>query len=103
MRRAYEAGAKIALGSDTGEERTPHGSGNAIEFELMSEVMEPRDALVAGMLTAAQAMGLENEIGTIETGKYADLVAVRDNPLVDVSALQKVEFVMQGGRAVVTP
>ena len=103
LRRAHEAGAKIALGSDTGEERTPHGSGNAIEFELMSEVMEPRDSLVAGMLTAAQAMGLENEIGTIETGKYADMVAVRDNPLVDVSALQKVEFVMQGGRAVVTP
>jgi imidazolonepropionase-like amidohydrolase len=103
LRRAYEAGARIALGSDTGEERTPHGSGNAIEFRLMGEVMAPKDALMAGTSVVAQAMGLEADIGSIEPGKYADLVAVAEDPLKDLSALEHVQFIMQGGRVITEP
>lgn len=105
LEMAYRAGAKVALGTDsTGEEQdSTHGSGNAIEFKLLGQIMEPRDALVAGMRTAAEAMGMEAEIGTLETGKYADVVAVRDNPLTNLDSLQHVEFVMQGGRVIVHP
>ena len=103
LRMAYEAGARIALGTDTGEERTPHGGGNAIEFRLMGEVMSPKDALMAGTSVAAQAMGLEEDIGTVEQGKYADLVAVAEDPLEDLSVLERVEFVMQGGRVINEP
>ncbi len=103
--RAYEAGARLALGTDsTGEEEnSAHGQGNAIEFKLMGDVMEPRDALVAGMKTAAEAMGLEDDIGTLEAGKYADVVAVRDDPLNNLEILQEVEFVMQGGKVITKP
>lgn len=102
LKQAYEAGARIALGTDStgAEENTIHGQGNAIEFKLMGEVMEPIDALVAGTRTAAEAMGLEHDIGTLEAGKYADVVAVRENPVKNLDVLQEVEFVMQGGHII---
>ncbi len=105
LERAYKAGAKIALGTDStgAEQDSPHGAGNAIEFKLLGDVMEPVDALVAGMQTAAEAMGMEEDIGTLEAGKYADVVAVRDDPLGNLETLQHVEFVMQGGRVIVSP
>lgn len=105
LKRAHEAGARLALGTDStgSEEGSVHGHGNAIEFKLMGEVMEPRDALVAGMKTAAEAMGLEDDIGTLEAGKYADVVAVRDDPLKNLEILQQVEFVMQGGKVIKRP
>jgi len=105
LKRAHEAGARLALGTDStgAEEGSVHGHGNAIEFKLMGDVMEPRDALVAGMKTAAEAMGLEDDIGTLEAGKYADVVAVRDDPLKNLEVLQHVEFVMQGGKVIKRP
>jgi imidazolonepropionase-like amidohydrolase len=105
LERAYKAGAKIALGTDStgAEQDSTHGAGNAIEFKLLGDVMEPVDALVAGMQTAAEAMGMEDDIGTLEAGKYADVVAVRDDPLGNLETLQHVEFVMQGGKVIVRP
>ena len=55
------------------------------------------------MQTAAEAMGMEDDIGTLEAGKYADVVAVRDDPLGNLETLQRVEFVMQGGKVIVRP
>ena len=91
------------MGTDTNGLWTTHGRGNAIEFKLLGEVMEPRDALVAGMQTAAEAMGLEDEIGTLTPGKFADIVAAPQDPLKNLETLMDVVFVMQGGRVILEP
>ena len=104
LRRAYAAGARLALGTDTtGGAEMPHGHENAVEFRLMAETMEPIDALLSGTRVAAQALGLHPHVGSLRPGAAADLVAVRENPLRDLDTLQRVEFVMQGGRVVVAP
>jgi len=104
LRRAYAAGARLALGTDTtGGAEMPHGHENAVEFRLMAETMEPIDALLSGTRVAAQALGLYPHVGSLRPGAAADLVAVRENPLRDLDTLQRVEFVMQGGRVVVAP
>ena len=104
LRRAYAAGARLALGTDTtGGAEMPHGHENAVEFRLMAETMEPIDALLSGTRVAAQALGLHPHVGNLQPGAAADLVAVRENPLRDLDTLQRVEFVMQGGRVIVAP
>lgn len=104
LRRAYAAGARLALGTDTtGGAEMPHGHENAVEFRLMAETMEPIDALLSGTRVAAQALGLHPHVGSLRPGAAADMVAVRENPLRDLDSLQRVEFVMQGGRVVVAP
>ena len=95
FRLALDAGVKIALGTDAGVMR--HGS-NAREFELMVKYgMTPMQAIVAGTLSGATLLGTEQNVGSIAPGKYADLVAVRGDPLQDITALQHVDFVMKGG------
>ncbi|MDP9295553.1 MAG: amidohydrolase family protein [Actinomycetota bacterium] len=84
FRRALDAGVKIAMGTDTGV--TPHGQ-NLRELELMVEYgMTPTQALVATTATAAELMGLEAELGTLESGKRADVVVMDGDPL-DVSKM----------------
>ena len=97
--RAVDAGVKVALGSDAGV--FPHGT-QGREFVLMVENgMEPADAIVAGTRVAAELMGLAGEIGTIERGKIADLVAVQGNPLKDINQMTEVVFVLQAGEVIV--
>jgi len=99
--RAYKAGVKIAFGTDTGV--SPHGD-NAKEFVYMVEAgMSPMKAIQAATLEAAKLLRAESDLGTIEKGKLADLVAVTRDPLADVSALQDVAFVMKGGAIVKRP
>jgi imidazolonepropionase-like amidohydrolase len=96
FRRAVKAGVKIAFGTDSGV--SPHGS-NAREFGLMVERgMPPAAALRAAGPAAAELLGLSKEIGTLEAGKEADIVAVPGNPLADIRVTEKVFFVMKGGR-----
>jgi imidazolonepropionase-like amidohydrolase len=96
LRRAHAAGVKIAFGTDAGVSK--HGR-NAEEFALMVEHgMRPAEAIAAATVNAAALLGLEREIGSLEPGKQADLIAVRGNPLEDVRVLERVDFVMQGGR-----
>ncbi len=96
FRKAHTGGVKIAFGTDTGV--SPHGE-NAQEFALMVEGgMTPMQAITAATVSAADLLGLSSEIGTLEPGKAADLVAVRADPLKDVRALEIVDFVMKGGR-----
>jgi imidazolonepropionase-like amidohydrolase len=84
FRRALDAGVKVAMGTDTGV--TPHGQ-NLREVELMAEYgMTPTQALVATTSTAAELMGLEDELGTLEPGKRADVVVMDGDPL-DVSKM----------------
>ena len=92
---ALDAGVKIALGTDAGVTR--HGS-NAREFELMVKYgMTPLRAIQAGTLAAATLLGKDADVGSLERGKLADLVAVVGDPVQDIRVLQHVDFVMKGG------
>jgi imidazolonepropionase-like amidohydrolase len=95
LRRALAGGVKVAFGTDAGV--YPHGE-NAREFQYMVEAgMTPAAAIEAATRSAAIVLGIENEVGTLEVGKRADLVATKRNPLVDVMELQRIVFVMRGG------
>ena len=97
-RLAHQKGVKIAFGSDTGV--TAHGD-NAQEFELLVAAgMTPREALIAGTIHAADNLGLLDEIGTLEPGKKADIIALQANPFEDISQVHQVRFVMAQGRLV---
>ncbi len=95
LRRAREGGVNIAFGTDTGVSR--HGN-NAQEFALMVEAgFTPEEALRSATVVAAEHIQMAAEIGTLESGKYADIVAVTTDPLKDIKALETVAFVMKGG------
>jgi imidazolonepropionase-like amidohydrolase len=96
VRRALAAGVKIALGTDAAV--YPHGD-NALEFVLLvKDGMTPAQALRAGTSVAADLLGLEKKVGSLEAGKAADIVAVPGNPLQDIKATQDVMFVMKDGQ-----
>jgi imidazolonepropionase-like amidohydrolase len=96
--KAYPAGVKIAYGTDAGVSK--HGR-NADEFELLVKYgMPPVEALKAATVNAADLLGLASEVGTIEPGKSADIIAVAGDPLADVKVLKKVDFVMARGEVV---
>jgi imidazolonepropionase-like amidohydrolase len=95
MRAAREGGVRIVLGTDAGV--IPHGS-NAGEFAALVKLgMSPLDALRAGTWTAAEALGIADQVGSIENGKRADLVAVPGDPLADITATERVLLVVQNG------
>jgi imidazolonepropionase-like amidohydrolase len=80
--KAYEAGVKIAMGTDAGV--MPHGT-NLRELGLMTQIgMSPMEVLVATTKTAAECLGWENNIGTLEAGKYADVIISKTNPLQNI-------------------
>lgn len=94
--RAYRAGVKIAFGTDQGV--GPHGE-NAREFIYMVEAgMPPMKALQSATLEAARLLGVDNDLGTLEPGKLADIVAVPGDPLADISVMTQVHFVMKAGK-----
>lgn len=96
---ALRFGVKIASGFDASESRL-HGK-NAIELQaLVKRGLSPIDAIRAATLNAAELMGWQQDIGAIEAGKYGDLIAVSGDPLTDITVLQKVAFVMKGGKVV---
>jgi imidazolonepropionase-like amidohydrolase len=96
--RAYRAGVKIALGTDCGI--YPHGR-NADELVRMVELgMTPADAIRSATLMTAELLGIAADAGTLATGKWADIIAVKANPLDNIGALRQVDFVMKSGRIV---
>ena len=98
LRRAHEGGVNVAFGTDTGVSR--HGD-NAKEFALMVEAgFTPEEAIRAATVVAAEHVEMENEIGTLEKGKYADLIAVTKDPLKNIKELEDVDFVMKGGEII---
>ncbi len=99
FRTALRLGVPIAFGTDAGV--YPHGM-NAMEFGLMTELgMKPAAALLAGTRDAAKLLGVESEVGTLEAGKVADIVAVPGNVLSDIHATEHPVFVMHLGHIVV--
>jgi imidazolonepropionase-like amidohydrolase len=101
FRRAVKMGVRIAFGTDSGV--SPHGI-NAQEFGYMVDLgMSPAAALRSAGPNAAELLGLSSEIGTLEKGKEADVVAVPGDPLKDIHATERVLFVMKGGAVVKAP
>ncbi len=98
FRAALDAGVTILAGSDVGV--FTHGE-EARELVLMVDYgMAPLDVLQSATATAADLLGLSDQIGRIRTGLVADLVAVEGDPVADITATERVVFVMQGGRVV---
>src|SRR5438309_3058036 len=96
FRRALKAGVKIAFGTDVGG--FDWGIDPAVEFPYMVKYgMTPIQALRSATSSAADLLGMQNDVGSIAVGKYADIVAVKGDPLADISLLQKIDFVMKGG------
>lgn len=93
--KAYKRGVKIAFGTDSGV--SPHGD-NAKEFIYMTEAgMPAMEAIQSATMTAATLIGKEDELGSIETGKLADIIAVNEDPLQNIKTLLNVSFVMKDG------
>ncbi|HVT16420.1 MAG TPA: amidohydrolase family protein [Thermoanaerobaculia bacterium] len=101
FRKAVAAGVRIAYGTDSGV--YPHGL-NAAQLPFMVRYgMTPMQAIQSATLRAADLMGWQGRIGSIAPGKYADLIAVRGDPLTDLDLLRRVDFVMKGGAVVKEP
>jgi imidazolonepropionase-like amidohydrolase len=95
FQRANQAGVKIAFGTDQGV--ATHGE-NAKEFIFMVDAgMDPMKAIQSATIEAAKLIGADKDLGSIEAGKYADLVAVPGDVLTDIKLVSQVSFVMKGG------
>jgi imidazolonepropionase-like amidohydrolase len=94
-------GMKIMIGSGVDGETYVHGT-EALDFVAMVKFggFTPLRALQAATVTNAEALGWQDRIGSIDEGKYADLIAVSGDPLADISELQRVKFVMKGGKVI---
>jgi imidazolonepropionase-like amidohydrolase len=96
--RAFAAGVKVGFGTDAAV--YPHGL-NAHEFAVMVKLgLTPLQAIQAATVNDADLLGWTDKVGTIEAGKWADIVAVDGDPLADVTTLERVKFVMKGGEVV---
>lgn len=96
MHEAYKSGVKLAAGSDAGI--VPHGL-NAKELEVLVEAGIPaRTALIAATIHGAELLGEAGELGTLEPGTIADVIAVEGDPLENIKVLQEIGFVMKAGR-----
>jgi imidazolonepropionase-like amidohydrolase len=105
LKKAYDAGVKIACGTDFYTTLAPYAGENAYELELMVRYgMSEMDAIVSGTKTAAEALWWQDRVGTLEVGKLADVLVVDGNPLKDIKILQdksKLPLVIKDGRIAV--
>ena len=95
FQKAFQAGTKMAFGTDAGV--YPHGDNAKQFFYMVKFGMTPAQAIRAATSSAADLIGRAKDVGSIEAGKYADIIAVSADPLQDVRALENVGFVMKGG------
>jgi imidazolonepropionase-like amidohydrolase len=98
---AATAGIKFMVGSGVDGATFPHGT-QGLEFEALVRRagMSPARAIASGTIVNAEVLGVQDQVGSIEKGKFADLVAVSGDPLADITELQRVRFVMKGGKIV---
>ena len=98
---AATKGMKIMVGSGADGSTYPHGA-QALDFEVLVRHggLTPARAIQGGTIINAEVMGWKDRVGSIEKGKYADVIAVPGDPLADITALQRVQFVMKGGKVI---
>src|ERR1700749_4116144 len=96
--KAFQAGVKMAFGTDAGV--YPHGDNAKQFFYMVKYGMTPAQAIHAATSSAADLIGPAKDVGTLEVGKYADIIAVNGDPLQNVRILENVGFVMKGGEVV---
>ena len=98
---AATKGTKIMVGSGVDGSTFPHGT-QALEFEQLVKQagMSPARAIQSGTIVNAEVLGWADQVGSVEKGKFADLVAVSGDPLADITELQRVKFVMKGGKII---
>jgi imidazolonepropionase-like amidohydrolase len=95
FKKAYQAGVPIIYGTDAAV--YPHGD-NALQFAIMVGLgMTPMDAIRAATSVAAEYLGWQNDVGAIIQGRHGDVIAVRGDPLQDITVLQRVDVVVKGG------
>ena len=99
MRRFIRAGAKFSMGTDTPaylnfQQEDPNG--NEMQY-MVEQGMTPMQVIEASTRIGAEALGLTDQLGTLEVGKLADVIVVAGNPLVDMSAMKRVFVVVKGG------
>jgi len=98
LKRAFASGVKVAFGTDAAV--YPHGL-NAREFAVYVRLgMTPLQAIQTATVNAADLLGWSDKVGTLDAGKWADLIAVDGDPLQDITTLQHVKFVMKGGAVI---
>jgi imidazolonepropionase-like amidohydrolase len=101
LRTAIKANVRIAMGSDSGNAGMLHGATVVRELELMNEAgMTPMQALVSATRVGAEVIGVGKKLGTVESGKLADLIVVNGNPLQDISLINNVELVVLNGKLI---
>ncbi len=98
FRRAVQAGVKVGYGTDTGS--IPFGQNGKQFFYMVKYGLTPMQAIQSATTWAADVMNWSDRIGSLDAGKYADLIAVTGNPLDDITILERVPFVMKGGQVV---
>jgi imidazolonepropionase-like amidohydrolase len=97
FKKAMQAGLKIVFGTDVGG--FPWTEPIAQEFNYMSKLgMPPMEAIRSATIRPAEMLGMQGQIGVIAPGAYADIIAVRGNPLTDIMELGRVNFVMKNGQ-----
>jgi len=98
VKNAIKKGVKVVVGTDyVGWPATQ----SAREFKCLLDVgLSPMDAIKAGTIVGAELLGWQDRIGSIEKGKLADIIAVKKDPLMDISELERVKFVMLDGKVI---
>src|SRR5688500_18243482 len=95
FRKAVKLGIKLTMGTDTGVHR--HGDSAKQLAVMVRYGMTPMQAIQAATITGAEAIGMKGQVGALSAGHYADIIAVRADPLADVRVLENAQFVMKGG------
>jgi imidazolonepropionase-like amidohydrolase len=93
-------GLKVMMGSGVDGSTYPHGTQALDLVALVKRGMTPAQAIQAATRTNAEALGWQDRVGSLDKGKFADLIAVTNDPLADIAELQRVKFVMKGGAIV---
>jgi imidazolonepropionase-like amidohydrolase len=102
FKKLHSAGVNIAAGTDSGTPGVVIGKGLHKELELMVEAgISPMEAIIAGTRNAANNLGKANELGTIEPGRLADIIAVSGDPLKDIRDTREIKLVIKDGKILV--
>lgn len=98
FRKALLGGARMAFGTDAGV--YPHGDNGKQFFYMVKYGMTPMQAIQSATINGADLLGWKEKVGSIKVGKYADIIAVSDDPILDITALTKIKFVMKNGEVI---